>query len=222
MYSILTSSPVFNGYNESELKILFKKIDFSVNRYPAGTLIVSRGDEVKAMHIIIKGKVKAEMQDFGGKILEVGVIAAPRPIAPGFVYGPKNRFPVDGSAFSDVEILSITKSSFSLLLREEERVMMNFTAALSNKIQFLTHRVWFFSFNTIKEKLAHYILDAQENGELQFRLDKSQRELAEFFGVSRPALGRVFSELQKDGIIEYSYGMVNILRREKLISIVRN
>lgn len=45
--------------------------------------------------------------------------------------------------------------------------------------------------------------------------------MAEFFGVTRPALARVIGELEKEGVIQAERKEITITDREKLIKLTR-
>lgn len=141
------------------------------------------------------------MVDLDGKAVQVESISAPRPIAPAFIFGKKNRFPVDVVTEKDVIILSIPKTSLIRLIQVSMVVLNNYLDIVSTRTHFLSERLWFMSFKTIREKFAHYIHGMLKPGENKVLLSKSQQELSEYFGVSRPSLARVIREMENEGII---------------------
>jgi CRP-like cAMP-binding protein len=68
---------------------------------------------------------------------------------------------------------------------------------------FLAQKIRFLQFNTIRKKIAEYLL-----GQMQIQktrslvLPHSREMMAELFGVSRPSLSRVFSELCQHGVLK--------------------
>jgi CRP-like cAMP-binding protein len=76
------------------------------------------------------------------------------------------------------------------------------------------------SFKTIREKIASYILSLSKPGKNSLTLPKNQRELSEFFGVTRPALSRIFAVLEREKIIEYKRKKITLKNREKLSNIL--
>ena len=72
-------------------------------------------------------------------------------------------------------------------------------------------------FKTIKSKLAAFILEHSDNGKRkEITLKETQQELADFFGVSRPALARGLAELADEGIIESRNKTIHIINTDKL------
>lgn len=222
MYQNLTSSPIFKGLTESGIGELLGSTPHSIRSYSKGQTIAQRGDEVKNLCIVVEGSVKGEMVDFSGKILKIEEMHAPMPIAHAFLFGENNRFPVDVIALEDCKILYIPKPEFLRLMQRDTLILSNYLNSISNRAQFLSNKLWFLSFKTIKEKIAHYLLNLSKSEiRTTIVLPKSHQELAEFFGVTRPALARVLAEMQEEGIIHINRREITILNRSKLLEMIR-
>ncbi len=203
IYETLSQSPVFKGMKPLEIEETLKRVPHRMIKYKKGNIIAFRGDQCERLLVLIEGDVRGEMVDFDGKAMEVETISAPKPIAPAFIFGEKNVFPVDVVADQHVLVLSIPKNSLIQLFQINKTVLNNFLDIISSKAHFLSERLWFMSFKTIKEKFAHYIFRLLKPGEDKVILPKNQQELSEFFGVSRPSLARVIRDLEKDQIIQH-------------------
>ena len=58
------------------------------------------------------------------------------------------------------------------------------------------------SFKTIRQKLASYLLRLyKQQQQTHITLDRSQQELSDYFGVSRPSLARELAHMQEDGLL---------------------
>ena len=98
------------------------------------------------------------------------------------------------------EILFIERKEFLKLLFSQEQILENFLNEISNKTQLLTTKIWNnFNNKTIKKKFCNYVNRKQEKGEFSI---ENLGALAEFFGVERPSLSRVLSDLVKDEKLE--------------------
>jgi CRP-like cAMP-binding protein len=201
IYDILARSPVFNGMKPRGVEALLKRVPHRFVKHKKGNMIAFRGDQCQTLMVLIKGSVRGEMVDMDGKAVQVESIPAPRPIAPAFIFGKKNLFPVDVVAETDIIFLSIPKTSLIRLIQISMVLLNNYLDIVSNRAQFLSERLWFMSFKTIKEKFAYYVFNLLKPGENTVTLPKSQQELSEYFGVSRPSLARVIREMETDGII---------------------
>ena len=96
-------------------------------------------------------------------------------------------------------MLLIGKADFLKLLMRNDTVLVNFLDMISNRSQFLSEKIKFLNFKTIKGKLAHYILQRAGNERVTILLDKTQIDLADFFGVARPSVGRALGDLEDEG-----------------------
>jgi len=222
MYSIISKSPFFRGLTPQEVESILAKISHSVKSFTKGQTIAQREEEVNNLCIVVTGSVKGEMVDFSGKILKIEEMFAPQPIAHAFLFGDRNIYPVDVIALEDCRILFIPKPEVVRMLQQNDVILRNYLDAISNRAHFLSNKLWFLSFKTIKEKVAHYLLSiSRSESNKTILLPKSHQELAEFFGVTRPSLARVFSEMQDEGIISVNRREISITNRRKLLEMIR-
>jgi len=220
--SILTGCPLFNGLDQDELSMILSGVSHQMKALAKGELIALAGEEVFFLHIIIRGSVKGEMVDFAGKVIKIEDIASPRPLAPAFLFGKQNRYPVNIIANEKTELISISRDSFLRMMQNSELILRNFVDNVSSRGQFLSGKIKFLSFSTIKGKLAQYLLDL--SGKLdsdRLMLPLSQSRLSELFGVARPSVGRAISEMNRDGIIRTEGKQVVLLDKAKLSALLK-
>ena len=219
---LLQECTLFRGMGFEEINRVLRGKLGRIKRYARGSLIAQAGEEVVSLQILLEGTVKGEMVDYTGKVIKIEDIAPPRPLAPAFLFGQQNRYPVNISAAEDVKILSIPRDSFLNILQENEKVLVNFINIISNRSQFLSSKIKFLSFTTIKGKLAQYLLDLMEQSRSgRLMLPHSLAQLAELFGVARPSIGRALVEMNLDGIIRTEGKKVEILDQEGLRSYLK-
>jgi CRP-like cAMP-binding protein len=216
MFKKLSQSPVFEGLHPQEIKQLLNSVQYSYRTYHKGNNLAFRGDTCDSLMILIEGTVKGEMLDLSGKLMEVETIHAPLPLAPAFIFSKDNRFPVDIVAQEDLTVIFISKSSLIMLFQTHQGILNNFLNIISNRANFLSNRLYFMSFKTIKEKFIHFLLSIAKSDSDKITLPKSQQELSEFFGVTRPSLARVIGELKKENIIEIK-GRSLIIKNKNLL-----
>lgn len=223
MEAILSKSPLFVGLKEGQIKDLLSGVVFQTRAYERGNLIASGGDECRSLMVVLKGSVKGEMIDYSGRVLKIEDIPAPRPLAVAFLFGKNNRYPVTISANESTELLIIPKQSVVSLMQASEVFLTNFLNAVSNRAQFISGKLRFLSFKTLKGKLAHYLmeLDLQQNQNGAIHLMRTQEELAGLFGVARPSLSRTLRDLHYQGLIDANGREIKILDREGLLDDAR-
>jgi CRP-like cAMP-binding protein len=220
-YTSLKKCPVFHGIDKKEAALLLKHVHYQIKTFKKDDIIALAGEQVKNLYIILKGSVSGEIHDYSGNKVKIEDIEAPRPLATAFLFGSNNRFPVTVIANNDVTILSMPLDDFLKLLHLNSQLLKNYLNSISSRAQFLTQRLNFLSIKTIKEKIANYILQKAGDRFHSIELKNTQQELAELFGVSRPSLARVFSEMQKERLIIIEKRTVTILNKEKLNELIR-
>ncbi|MCA1756112.1 MAG: Crp/Fnr family transcriptional regulator [Bacteroidales bacterium] len=222
MFHGLAQCEIFRGINPSELETLLSVINYQVKRFSRDDLIALAGDRINSLQIVAEGSVKGEMIDFTGKTIKIEDIEAPRPLAPAFLFGENNSYPVNIVANNNVTIVTIPKKEFVRMLILSEKLLHNYLDIISSRAQFLSARLKFLSFQSIKGKIAHYLLSkSSQNRSGNLELDKSQSELAELFGVTRPSLARAVRELDRDGIIRAKGRKVTILNPARLSAFLK-
>ncbi len=220
-FELLSNSPVFMGLTAERLPAIFEDIHFQVHRFDRNELVVQAGDECSQLIIVLSGSVKGEMADYTGKTIKIEDIEAPRPLAAAFLFGKNNRFPVTVIANNEVELLYIPRPEFLKLLQKDQRILTNYLNSISSRAQFLSQRIKFLTFKTIRQKIAHYLLDLAGDRLAVVELPLSQNELAEFFGVTRPALARALGELNEEGYIQAKRRTIRILDKQRMNELLK-
>ena len=220
--AVVQACPLFAGLSREELCVLLDQCSCRVRSFRKGDMVAVAGDEIGFMHIVVEGIVTGEMVDFAGKVIKIEDIEPPRPLAPAFLFGKQNSYPVNITAGTDVKILSIPRDEFLKMMQSSERVLRNFVNIVSSRGQFLSNKIRFLSFSSIKGKLAQYLLDlAKKQGKGNMQLSHSQAQLSELFGVARPSVGRAIGELNQEGIIRTEGKQVQILDLARLSALLK-
>jgi CRP-like cAMP-binding protein len=219
---ILCQSPIFRGISPDELQELFRQIHYQVKSYQKNDLITIAGEVCDRLLIIQEGSVKAEMNDYSGKTIKIEDMSAPWPLATAFLFGKENRFPVTVSATSDVVMVSIPKPEFVKLLQLNSLILNNYLNTISTRAQFLSQKLKFLSFKTIRQKIAHYLLEKAGDRLQTVDVPQSQEQLAEMFGVTRPSLARTLGEMVQEGLIETQRRAIKILDKDRMNQLLKN
>ena len=200
MIEILKETVVFNGIDEKTIKNILEKNKYEIKKYSPNESIAFRGDEVRGLYIILKGTLTTEMLTEEGNVIKIEELVPSDVIASAFVFGKKNSFPVDLNAKDEAEILFIERKEFLKILFSKEKILENFLNEVSNKTQLLTSKIWnSFNNKTIKKKFCDYVKKNQKDSLFSIQ---NLGALAEYFGVERPSLSRVLSDLVKDEKLE--------------------
>lgn len=209
----LASFSLFSGISVEKLEKFVSVTSILQRSFEAGRMIFIQDTVCENLHLLIRGKARAVMMNADGKQVTIEEMSSPRIIAPAALFASKNVFPVNIVAVSDCSILFVPRNDFLNLMRQETSVMKDFIELLSDKSIFLSMKINSFALQTLKERLASYLLSEDEK--------HTQKEIAEMLGVTRPSLARVLAELADEGSIAIRNRKIEILDKKKLESVNR-
>jgi CRP-like cAMP-binding protein len=218
MLEVLNSSSLFKGLEAGDTEKLIQNTLHHIKSFSDQEVVAFSGERVEKAMILLEGKLQGEMLDFSGNRLKIEEIEPPQMVAAAFLYGPQSVFPVNLSALSNGKLFVIFKKDFTLMLSKEPRVLNNYLNIVSGKAQFLSQKITFLSFKTIREKIAYFLLQKLKKDSTSVVIDQSQTEVAGLMGVARPSLARTISEMESDGIIKWERSRVTVLDAKGLNS----
>ena len=222
MIPVLGNNPLFRGITPERLFADLEEISFHTRSYKKGEILAQQGAVCNRLVILTKGSVRGEMIDYSGRLIKVEDIAAPRAIAPLFLFGEENRYPVEVTANEPTEVIELPKSSVLSLFRKNEQFLENYMNLSANYARTLSDKLFFMSFKTIRQKLASYLLRLyKQQQQTHITLDRSQQELSDYFGVSRPSLARELAHMQEDGLLIADRKHITILQKEQLVRLIQ-
>ena len=222
MIPVLVNNPLFRGITPERLFADLEEISFHTRSYKKGEILAQQGAVCNRLVILTKGSVRGEMIDYSGRLIKVEDIAAPRAIAPLFLFGEENRHPVEVTANEPTEVIELPKSSVLSLFRKNEQFLENYMNLSANYARTLSDKLFFMTFKTIRQKLASYLLRLyKQQQQTHITLDRSQQELSDYFGVSRPSLARELAHMQEDGLLIADRKHITILQKEQLVRLIQ-
>ena len=222
MIPALVNNPLFRGITPERLFADLEEISFHTRSYKKGEILAQQGAVCNRLVILTKGSVRGEMIDYSGRLIKVEDLAAPRAIAPLFLFGEENRYPVEVTGNEPTEVIELPKSSVLRLFRKNEQFLENYMNLSANYARTLSDKLFFMSFKTIRQKLASYLLRLyKQQQQTHITLDRSQQELSDYFGVSRPSLARELAHMQEDGLLIADRKHITILQKEQLVRLIQ-
>lgn len=210
-FPVLNKSPLFEGLSDDEIEGLIGTVNYRVRSLHSGAVAALAGDEITSLVIIISGSVRGEMSDPSGRVIKIEDINPPQALAAAVLFGAGAKYPVTVIANSDSEMLIINKGDYMKMMADDKRILSNYLTFICNKAQFLSGRLRFHSFHTIRRKLAHYLSSLPGASSGRVIIDRTQRELSEYFGVTRPSLARAIGEMVQEGLISVNRREVTLL-----------
>jgi len=211
IFKELENSQLFIGFNHNDIKELFGSINYRIKKYSKNEIIAFEGDEIDELGIILSGEVYVEKVYVTGKVIKVKKLSKGELVGHASVFSDYNYYPCTIVAKNDLEILYIPQDKIVDICLSSRQFLNNFIRLISNQTVYLSNKLKFISYDTIRKKISHYILDEYKK-QKTFKLAVSitRKEMAETFGVTRPALSNEMINMKNEGLIEYKDNMIEI------------
>jgi CRP-like cAMP-binding protein len=210
------SIPLFRNFTRRMQEEVMERLEYRTDRYPKGEVIIRQGTACNYLHILLKGRLSVDVTDVSGAEVRVGSVCAPRSFATPYIFAQRNFFPVTFTVAEDAVLVRATRESVFGLMNCMPLFLQNFlsVSAACNKCTMTRLRV--LTFRGIRNRFIYYLFDKMKENSDEVELEHNQGQLADYFGVTRPALVREIHKLVDEGHISLSRGKVKILNRHAL------
>lgn len=208
--------PLFRNFTAKMQEEFLDRLEYTLEEYTKGTTIIRQGSPCNALHILLKGKLDVDVLDVSGVLVRVETIEAPRTFATPHIFSEKNQFPATFTVAEDVVLLKATKESVFSLMGSMPLFLHNFLCVSTSCNKCTMTRLRVLSFRGIRNRFIYYLFDRLKGDSDTVEMEHTQTQLAEYFGVTRPALSKEINKLVEDGFIQVSRGKVKILNKAAL------
>ena len=209
--------PLFRNFTKEMREDLLKRLDYRIDEYPKGEVIIRQGTVCKYLHLLLKGKMYVDVIDVSGNEVRVETIRAPRSFATPHIFAEKNLFPATFTVVEDITLLRATKESVFALMNSIPLFLQNFLCVSTSCNKCTLTRLRVLTFRSIRTRFIYYLFDHMKDGSDTVELDEHNLvQLAEYFGVTRPALSKEIKKLVEEGHIAFTHRKVKIINRQAL------
>jgi CRP/FNR family transcriptional regulator, dissimilatory nitrate respiration regulator len=215
-YADIQKLALFNDIPEDEILALLDGKSIIKKAFPAGDTILLQGSHYNQLHLLVNGSAFAEMIDVSGKSMRIESFDAPAVLAPGVLFSEHDEMPTSVIAETDCIFLVFSRDLVGWLCTHSTVFRGNFIKLISDRFVFISRRMTFLSFTTIRGKVAQYLLTQNGRRSGVVVIPMKMEELAAYFGATRPSVSRVFIELERKGFIHKDKKRIKILNPEGL------
>ena len=209
--------PLFRNFTEEMKKEVLDRLDYRIDEYPKGEIIARQGTTCKYLHLLLKGKLHVDVIDVSGNEVRVETIHAPRSFATPHIFAEKNVFPATFTVVEDVTLFRATKESVFSLMNNYPLFLHNFLCVSTNCNKCTLTRLRVLTFRSIRTRFIYYLFDHIQDGSDTVELHEHNLvQLAEYLGITRPALSKEIKKLTDEGLISFSHRTVKILHKQAL------
>lgn len=219
IYNQLKICPLFHCLDDIELRDFISNSKYRFEEFKKGNTIISEQASAEGLGIVLDGEIEVQKVYVTGNVIKV------KDLCQGDILGLINVFSDTDKnlctiiAKSDCKVFFIAKESVLDFSLSHRTFLVTLIRLISNQAVFLSHKLKLISFDTIRKKLAHYILELYEQQKtLQLTVHATHKDIADLFGVSRPALSNELLHMKKEGLIDYGKGYMHIVDLKELSS----
>lgn len=213
----LKKNHLFTGLSEIEILQILSKINYKLKSYRKNDIVFLNNEYCKDLVILLNGSLRSEFYKKNGSSVMIEVHKAPAVIAPAFLFGKQQCFPVNVVSECNSTILLIPKNMFLEEMLSEREILLNYLNMVCSKTQFLAEKVRFYSAYDLRQRIIHYLINNYDLEEgKSIRLSITLKELSEILGVERPSISRILKQLCEVGLIEYCSKKIKILNFTEL------
>lgn len=208
---------LMKGFSEENIDDLLKNINYKIASYYKGEIIAIEDSNCSNIGIVIKGTVEVQKIYASGKTITMSKLSDGNIFGEVIIFSNKNTYPATIASSSNSTIMFISKDNILKLCSLTPVFLNNFMTLLSNKILMLNNKLRTISYQTIRQKIASYILEeCKLQKTLKVLLNCTKKEMAEQLGIPRPSLSRELINMKEEGIIDFDKNYILIQDVEAL------
>ena len=128
-------------------------------------------------------------------------IIAPRAFATPHLFSADNTLPATFTALEEGIMLTATRESLFQLFSEEPGILRNFLRVTGNCTQCTVKRLHMLSYKSLRSRIVAYLMEHRQAATATVIMVHNQQQLAEYLGVTRPALSKEMNKMAKEGLI---------------------
>ena len=218
VFNTIKNCALFEGFSELEILSILSELGYSIKSYPAGETVyhddLDKPGSLGCVYLILAGEVSlALLRD---TVLEhqLRILKAGNMFGVVLAFSKIPHIAYSYQTLSETVLMRIPVAFFGGASRRtgrllHTRVLLNFLKITEDKAAFLYQKISCLKSLTVRERIVKYLSTLDEDMPQHPGYTRSQ--LANYLGISREALSRGLSGMQKEGLIEKEGGGIRIV-----------
>lgn len=208
---------LFKGLKQGEILNILNKINYTITPYNKGDVIAIEGDQCNSVGIILKGTVEIQKLFPSGQVTTINNFHEGNIFGESLVFTDKHTYPATISAMEYSEIMFIERKDIIKLAMLNATVLTNFVTILSKRILMLNDRISTLSQDSIRKKIASYLLaEHRKQKNYTITVPYSRKKMAELLNVPRPSLSRELIKMKDENLIDFDKNEIKIMNIDLL------
>lgn len=207
-YQIIQSSPLFNGFSETELKSMLQCLSASTKQYAKNQTILHYGDTVNYICMVLSGSAHTLKEDFWGNQNIMDKLLPGHIFAETFACTPDSTLSVSVQALEPTTVLMLNFRCMVGTCKEacdyHNRLIRNLLTVLAKKNMLLNEKLSHMAQRTTREKLLSYLFaESRRQSSRSFFIPYNRQQLADYLSVDRSAMSNELCKMRDCGILEF-------------------
>ena len=218
-FDVLRKCPLFQGVSEEDFAEVLDCLGTKVVRFAPKETILSEGEPVRCIGIILSGSARIVQVDYFGNRSIVASVEPSELFAESFACAGVKELPVQVVANEeDTVVLWIDHLRITQPCRKDcgfhRGLVDNLLKIVAMKNLVFHQKVEILSKRTTREKLmAYLLLQAKKNHGSSFAITFDRQELADYLGVDRSGLSAEIGKLRREGILNCERNQFELLQK---------
>ena len=205
----LAASPLFRGMTGAEIRQVLGQLPVRVARYGRGRFVLRAGETVRAMGLVLSGRVYVVREDFWGNRDILARVEPGQLFAEAYACCPGT--PLEVSAVTEGEGAEVLFLEVGRLLDAAApacpgggRLTANLLSILAEKNLLLNGKLSHVTRRTTREKLLSYLsAEARASGGPEFEIPFDRQQLADYLAVDRSAMSKELGRMRDEGLLRF-------------------
>jgi CRP-like cAMP-binding protein len=210
MYETLLQLPLFQGLCREDFTHIIGKAKLDFAKYKTEDIIVKRGSECDRLIFVLKGDFYSMTTSNDGMLIVKEQHVAPYVVEPHSLFGMNTRFAASYIALSELQIVSLDKTSLMNELLSYEIFRLNYMNMVCSRAQTMFCRIWQNGiYDNLTDKIIYFILSRTERSQEQKMIKMKMKDMAGYLDKPRLNISKALNRLQEDGLV--------LLKRKEII-----
>lgn len=213
----LAASPLFKNFTEKDISDMLVYTNYKISSFSKNQTIAIEGDPITSIGIILEGSIEVQITYPSGRTVTVTRMSQGNVFGEVILFSQKKQYPSTIVSSSNSKIMFISKDDIINFCTHNKTFLTNLMGLLSNRILMLNSKLKNISYQTIRKKIANYLLEEYKRQKSHIiRSPLTRKEMAEHFGTTRPSLSRELTSMKKDGLIDFDKNTITIKKLDQL------
>lgn len=212
---LLMQIPLFRELEQSLKRRLMTELEFTLYEVSRKEVVLQQDTRCNHLYVLLKGELSVDIIDVAGNLVRVEEIIAPRAFATPHLFGDNNTLPATFTASKDSTLLMATRASVFKLISSEPQLLRSFLCVTGNCNKCTVLRLRILSYRNLRSRFIYYLMEHCISSQVAL-IEHNQVQLADYLGVTRPALSKEINKMIKEGHIAVNKKEVTLLNMQAL------